>query len=157
MIQSVETIPSPAVEVTPKPDAEALVGGVCLDLDGADFRSQGPQVTVSLKQLELRHPEEIAPRLWEKCHLLLKIPLRKVNRVEAYLNKPPLQAKERNCIAKGSNKACQDHDLTAQWKRAAKEKQCLTAQMLQLDPVPTQSPLGRAPDHPQKKEVGRWQ
>jgi hypothetical protein len=126
MIQSVEVVPPPAVEVT-----------------------------MALTQRELRHLEEIAPRLWEERHLL-KIPLRKINLVEAYLNKLPLQAKERNCIVKGSNKACQDQDLTARWKRAAEEKQRLTVQTLQLDPEPTQRPLGRAPDHPKKREVGQW-
>jgi hypothetical protein len=103
MIQSIKAVPPLAVEVTPNPEAKVLVGGVRLDLKGADFRSQGPQVTMALTQLELRHLEEIASHLWEERHLLLKIPLRKINRVEAYLNKPPLQTKERNCIVKGSN------------------------------------------------------
>jgi hypothetical protein len=61
------------------------------------------EVTMALTQLELRHLEKIAPCLWEERNFLLKIPLRKISRVEAYLNKPPLQAKERNCIVKGSN------------------------------------------------------
>jgi hypothetical protein len=74
MIQSVEAVPPPAVEAT-----------------------------MALTQLELRHLEEIAPRLWEERHLLLKIPLRKISRVEACLNKPPLQATGRNCIVKGSS------------------------------------------------------
>jgi hypothetical protein len=107
MFPNVDAVPPPAVEVTREPDAEALVGGVRLDLDGAVFQSQGPQVTVAMRERELRHPEEIALRLWEECHLLLKIPLQKVNQVEAYLNKPPLQAEERYCIAKGSNQARQ--------------------------------------------------
>jgi hypothetical protein len=37
----------------------------------------------------------------------------------------------------------------------AEEKQRLTVQMLQLDPGPTQRALGRAPDHPHKREVGQ--
>jgi hypothetical protein len=38
---------------------------------------------------------------------------------------------------------------------AAEEKQRLTVQTLQLDPWPTQRDLSRAPDHPQKREVGQ--
>jgi hypothetical protein len=37
----------------------------------------------------------------------------------------------------------------------AEEKRSLTVQMLHLEPGPTQRALGRAPDHPQKREVGQ--
>jgi hypothetical protein len=83
MSPNVDAVPPPAVEVTPEPDAKALVGGVRLDLDCAVLRSQGPQGTVAMEELELCHPQEIAPRLWEEHHLLLKILLRRVDKVEA--------------------------------------------------------------------------
>jgi hypothetical protein len=106
-----------------------------------------------MEKLELRHPQKVAPRLWEECHLLLEILLRRVNGVKAQLNKPPLQPEEKHRLVKSSDQARQNHDLATRWKWAAEEKLCLSAQMFQLVLGQTQGPLDRVPDHPQEGEV----
>jgi hypothetical protein len=61
MCRNVDAVPPPALELTLETDAEPQVGGVRLDLDG------------TVIDLELRYPNEVAPRLWEERHRPLKI------------------------------------------------------------------------------------
>jgi hypothetical protein len=100
MSQSVYAVPFPAVEMTLEPNIVSLVRGVRLDLDGAVPRSQRPQGTVKILNLELHHPEEVAPCLWEERRRLQKILGRKVG-VQTELNEPPLQPEERHRLVKG--------------------------------------------------------
>jgi hypothetical protein len=131
MCQSVNAVPPPAVELTLEPDTEPQVGGVRLDLDGAVLRCKRPQGTVTVLDLELRNPEEVAPRLWEERHRPLKILDRRVG-VQTQLNEPPLQPEERHCLVEGGHQSRQDHDLF--WGR--------------------QGALHQIPKHPLEREVG---
>jgi hypothetical protein len=88
MCQSVDAVPPPIVELTLEPNAQPLVGGVRLDLGGAILCHQRPQGTVTVFDLELHHPEEVAPRLWEERHHPQKILDRRVRGVQAQLNEP---------------------------------------------------------------------
>jgi hypothetical protein len=154
MCQSVNAVPPPAVELTLKPYAEPQVAGVRLDLDGAVLRCQRPQGTVTVLDLELRHPEEVAPRLWER-HRPQKILDRRVGGVQAELNVSPFQPEERHRLVEGGHQSRQDHDLVSSWGGAAEERGSLSVEMKQLVLGETQGALHRVPKHPQECEVGR--
>jgi hypothetical protein len=65
-----------------------------------------------------------------------------------------LTSGEKSFVVKGSNNLSgpqPDGEMEAE----AEEKRCLTVQTLQLDPGPTQRALGRAPEHPHKREFGQ--
>jgi hypothetical protein len=65
-----------------------------------------------------------------------------------------LTSRKRSCIVKGSN-SLSGPQPDSEMEAEAQEKRCLTEQMLQLDPGPTEGVPGRAPDHPRKREVGQ--
>jgi 16S rRNA U1498 N3-methylase RsmE len=71
-----------------------------------------------------------------------------------HLKRLRLTSGEKSCVVKGSNNLSGPQP-DSKMEAEAEEKRRLTMQTLQLDPGPTQRDLGRAPEHPHKREVGQ--
>jgi hypothetical protein len=87
---------------------------------------------VTVLDLELRYPKEVAPRLWEELHRPLKILDQRVEGVQALLNEPPLQPEERHRLVEGGHQSRQDHDLATGWSGAAEKRGGLRVELKQL-------------------------
>jgi hypothetical protein len=129
MCPNVCVVPPLAVEATLEPYTESEVGSIRLDLNGSVLRCQRPQGTVTVLDLELRHPEEVAPRLWEERHRPLKILYQRVG-VQAELNVPPLQPEESHRLVEGGHQPRKNHDLLARWGGVAEEESSLSVETL---------------------------
>jgi hypothetical protein len=71
-----------------------------------------------------------------------------------HLKESRLTSGKRSCVVKGSN-SLSEPQPDGEMEAEAQEKRRLTEQTLKLDPGPTQRAPGRAPEHPQKREVGQ--